>query len=122
MAKIALEGIRFFAYHGLYPEEQKSGNHFEVDVYLDTGQRPLAVRDEIEETVDYAEVHRIVQEEMAIRANLLETLVRRIGERLVLEMTGFDRVTVRVSKENPPVQGECRRSYVEAEFERDGGV
>jgi dihydroneopterin aldolase len=30
--KVALEGIRFYAYHGFYPEEQKIGNEFFIDL------------------------------------------------------------------------------------------
>lgn len=116
MAIVALEGIRIFGYHGLYPEEQVNGNHFQVDVYVDTGKRPLAQNDRIEETVDYAVIYQIVNEEMGIRANLLETLLGRVGSRILSEIDGFDAVRVRVSKEHPPVEGECKRSYVEEVF------
>ncbi|MES2809922.1 MAG: dihydroneopterin aldolase [Bacteroidota bacterium] len=29
---VSLHGAAFFAYHGFYPEEQKIGNHFLVDI------------------------------------------------------------------------------------------
>ena len=116
MAVVALEGMRFFSYHGLYPEEQASGNDFTVDIYMDTGQRPLSESDEISDTPDYARAYTVVEEVMQQRQNLLETLVVRIGKRLLKEIGGIDGVRVRVSKENPPVSGECKRSYVEAEF------
>ncbi len=34
--KVALEGLEFHAYHGVYPHERSSGNKFEVDVIVDT--------------------------------------------------------------------------------------
>ena len=34
MAVIALEGMRFFAYHGFYPEENIIGTNYVVDVYI----------------------------------------------------------------------------------------
>ena len=34
MATIALEGMRFFAYHGYYEEERILGNDFILDVYV----------------------------------------------------------------------------------------
>ncbi|MCL4105587.1 UNVERIFIED_CONTAM: hypothetical protein GTU68_057462 [Idotea baltica] len=118
MATIALEGIRFFAYHGLYPEEQANGNHFQVDVYLNTGSRKLPENDEIEGTVDYAKVFAVIKEVMENRANLLETLVGRIGRKLIASVEGFDSVKVRVTKENPPLDLEMPggTSYVESEF------
>jgi len=118
MATIALEGMRFFAYHGLYPEEQVNGNHFQVDVYLDTGARPLPETDTIEGTVDYTEVFAVIKSVMEDRANLLETLVGRMGQRLLAEVAGFDKVKVRVTKENVPLELEIpgATSSVEAEF------
>lgn len=116
MAIVALEGMRFFAYHGLYEEEQRTGNHFTVDLYMDTGKRPLAESDEISDTPDYARAYEIVEQVMGQRQNLLETLVSGIGKELVKEMRGIDSVRVRVAKENPPVRGECLRSYVEEIF------
>ena len=31
---LRVKGLRFFAFHGFYPEEQKCGGWFEVDVEL----------------------------------------------------------------------------------------
>ncbi len=118
MAIIALESIRLFGYHGLYPEEQEKGNYFRVDVYVSTGNRPLPEDDKIEGTVDYAVIFKVVSEVMGERANLLETLVGRIGKRLLHELSGFDAVKVRVSKEKPPLAADVAHSYVEAEFLR----
>ena len=36
MATIALEGMRFYAYHGYYEEERTLGNEFILDVYVNT--------------------------------------------------------------------------------------
>ena len=36
MATIALEGMRFYAYHGYYEEERILGNEFILDVYVNT--------------------------------------------------------------------------------------
>lgn len=118
MAIIALESIRLFGYHGLYPEEQEKGNYFQVDVYIDTGDRPLPEDDQIEGTIDYSRIFTVVHEVMGERANLLETLVSRIGNRIIAEMAGFNSVKVRVTKEKPPLAAEVARSYVEAEFEK----
>jgi len=34
--KVALEGLEFHAYHGVYPHERSSGNKFEVDIMVET--------------------------------------------------------------------------------------
>lgn len=116
MAIIALEGMRFFAYHGVFAEERQTGNDFQVDVWLDTGARPLPDSDMLADTLDYGTVYAIVAKVMAEPKQLLETLVNAIGRQLMGAFGELEAATVRVSKENPPVSGVCRRSYVEATF------
>ena len=118
MAIIGLQSIRIFAYHGLYPEEQNSGNHFRVDLTVDTGDRPLSESDRIEDTVDYTVLYKVVEEVMSVRQNLLETLVSKIGRRIIDELEDFDAVTVRVTKESPPLKAEVASSFVQATFHK----
>lgn len=118
MSIVALEQMRFFAFHGVYAEEALAGNHFSVDLWMDTGDLPLPQSDALHEALDYAAAYAIVREEMAVRQNLLETLCARIGARLLAWDARLQAVRIRVSKENPPVGGTCLRSYVEHEFRR----
>ncbi|HHG84993.1 MAG TPA: dihydroneopterin aldolase [Bacteroidetes bacterium] len=116
MAVIALEGMRFFAHHGVFAEEKASGNQFEVDVWVDTGNRTLPETDQIGDALDYGQIYEISARIMARSVDLLETLVLQIGREILAEMDGFDHVRVRVSKLNPPVAGPCVRSTVESTF------
>ena len=118
MAIIGLESIRIFAYHGLYPEEQESGNHFRVDLHIDTGNRPISESDKIEDTIDYSLLFKVVEEVMSVRQDLLETLVSKIGRRIIDELDDFDAVTVRVTKESPPLKAEVASSFVQATFHK----
>jgi len=118
MAIIALEGMRFFAYHGVYEEEQEKGNYFEVDVYVDTGSWPLPTSDEIEDADDYSELYGIVAEVMGERKNLLESLVVEVGGKVMEKFPHIVSARVRVSKDKPPVKGEVRRAMVEELFKR----
>ena len=36
MSLIALEGMQFYAYHGVYDEEQIIGNNYVIDIYIST--------------------------------------------------------------------------------------
>lgn len=110
--------MRFFAYHGVYEEEQEKGNYFEVDVYLDTGKKPLPLTDDVEDTEDYSELYGIVADEMGARKNLLETLVGKIGTRILDHFESVVSARVRVIKEKPPLKGDVRRALVEDIFER----
>ena len=36
IGKVALEGLEFHAFHGVYPHERESGNWFEVDIVVES--------------------------------------------------------------------------------------
>jgi 7,8-dihydroneopterin aldolase/epimerase/oxygenase len=116
MAIVALEGMRFFAYHGVYETERVQGNYFTVDVWMDTGKATVADSDDLVDVLNYGRIYEVAAAVMGAPKKLLESLVNAIGRKLVEEFTEVKAITVRVSKENPPVGGECRRSYVEAVF------
>lgn len=112
---VSLEGLSFFAYHGVYDTEKSKGNDFEVDLYLKVGG-DLPVEDDLDQVVDYGAVYSVVQRVMEDRVDLLETLCRKIGEKILSEFPRLLSAKIRVSKFNPPITGKARRSFVESEF------
>jgi len=48
--KVALEGLEFHAYHGVYPHERSSGNKFEVDIMVETEFLEAAFQDDLSGT------------------------------------------------------------------------
>lgn len=109
---IRLEGLSFRAFHGVYPEEQVNGNEFLVDVTIICNPLPGEVSDDIQDTLDYAVVYRIVSEEMSVRRNLLEMLARRIAERILHHGMQAEETHVTVAKLRPPLDGPCTRTSV----------
>lgn len=98
--RLLLHGLRFFAHHGCRTEERSLGSHFVVDVELATDFGAAADSDQLELTVNYSEVYRLVRALTEdTEFNLLETLATRIAQALV-QMAGVLEVTVRVTK--PP--------------------
>ena len=118
MAIIALEGLTFFAYHGVYGPEKVKGNQFVVDLYLTSNIKEAAKSDHVKKTVDYAEVYSLIKVIMGDRVDLLETLVDRINSQILANFSLVSKVKVRVSKLNPALGGICARSYVEAKKSR----
>ncbi|MCO6477363.1 MAG: dihydroneopterin aldolase [Phaeodactylibacter sp.] len=55
MATIALEGMRFFAYHGYYEEEQILGNEFVVDIFVNTETILTKFTDDLHADLDQVE-------------------------------------------------------------------
>ena len=101
MSQIALEGMRFYAYHGFYEEEQIIGNNYVIDVYIHTDFSEAAMEDDLYKTINYETVYLICQKEMKERTKLLETIVSRILFGLKFQFQNIQQVTIRLKKENP---------------------
>lgn len=113
MGKIAIEGMRFYAFHGFYEEEQVVGNEYQVDIYLDTNFSKAAEGDNLEGTVNYETIYRIVKMEMQKKSKLLEALAQRILDRIKHVFDTIENITIRLSKLNPPISGDIQRVWVE---------
>jgi len=110
--KVALEGLEFHAYHGVYPHERSSGNKFEVDVMVETEFQDSAFHDDLTGTINYEELYAIVKEEMAKPSKLLETVGHAIAEKTLVSFREAKTVEIRISKFNPPIGGVCKKATV----------
>ena len=108
MGKIKLKNIRTFSYHGCLVEESKIGSNYRVDLEIEADLSTSAVTDKLSDTVDYVHLNKIVVEEMAIRSELLEHVAKRIVDRTLKELDLVKKITVEVSKLNPPIGGDVQ--------------
>ena len=73
--KIVLQGMRFFGYHGVLPEERAMGQWLEIDVEIWGDLSKAAESDNVEDTLNYQQVYRdikaIVEGEPLIFSNIL---------------------------------------------------
>ena len=115
---IKVKNIRVYAYHGCLLEEGKIGSDYRVDLTIKADLKKPAFTDDLEETVDYVHLNRIVKEEMYIRAKLLETVASKIIDRILFEIPLVDEVNVQVSKLNPPIGGNVEMVTIEMERKR----
>lgn len=99
---IELNSIRFFAEHGMYEEEKRVGNEFEVDVSI-ACESPKKHVTSIEQTVDYTEVYRILQEEFAERQFFIETVAMKVADKLKHQFPEIETVKISIRKLNPPI-------------------
>ena len=109
MGVIKVENIRVFAYHGCLTEETKIGSDYRVDLKVEADLQTSAQSDKLSDTVDYVFLNRIIKEEMNIASKLLETVCRRILDRIFNEDKAVEKATVWVSKLNPPIGGDVAR-------------
>ena len=119
MGIIKLKNIRTFSYHGCLIEEGKIGSDYSVDLEVKTDLRKSSISDNLEDTVDYVLLNKIVVEEMDIRAQLLEHVAHRIIVRIFTEVAAISRIIVAVSKLNPPIGGDVEAVTIEMEEYRN---
>ncbi|HVD98042.1 MAG TPA: dihydroneopterin aldolase [Cytophagaceae bacterium] len=111
-AEIVLEGLEFYAYHGLYEQEQKIGNRFSVDIKILFDYTFEKGVEDLHKTVNYEKLYQSVHEEMKTPSKLLETLAGNIIDKIFITHPNVQLVEVSVSKYNPPVGGRCERAKV----------
>jgi len=112
MSIIAIEGIKVHAFHGCLPEEEKTGNNFIVDLFIETDTTAAEQSDELGDTVDYQQAINLVIREMKQRSKLLEHVAHRILEKLFLDFPEISSAQIKVQKLNPPVSGEVGKVSV----------
>lgn len=115
--KVGLEGIRFYSYHGFYPEEQILGADFILDIETEfevfgSGE------DDISNTVNYERLFEIASDEMKIPRKLLETVAHNILEQIRHEFLAVKNIRVAIRKMHPPLAGEVQNSFIELIFNR----
>ena len=103
--RIVLEGMRFYGFHGVNPEERVLGQEYLVDLAVEMDLRPAGASDRLEDTISYAHIYRAVRDIMEGEPrNLLEAAAQSIVDRVLADFT-VDSVSVRVKKPHPPIRG-----------------
>lgn len=118
MGIIKVQNIRVYAYHGCLIEEEKIGSDYRVDIKVKADLSKSTKTDSLSDTVDYVHLNKIVKEEMAIRAKLLEYVADRILDRIFDEIPMVNLAEVSVSKINPPIGGNVEKVTVELRKKR----
>ncbi len=93
-----------YAYHGLFPEERKTGGEFEINLTV-SYQPDRDIISNIRSTINYVSLFELVKQQFHTPVNLLETLVMNIAEEIKSLYPQTKRVCISVSKLNPPITG-----------------
>ncbi|KAA8478528.1 dihydroneopterin aldolase [Arcticibacter tournemirensis] len=115
--KIGLEGVRFFAYHGFYPEEQILGNEFIVDIITEMDVLSDG-DDELANTVNYERLFEIAALQMKKTQKLLETVAIGILNTIKEEFPSLDTIRISIRKTRLPLEGEINNSLVEFTYRK----
>jgi 7,8-dihydroneopterin aldolase/epimerase/oxygenase len=113
MGQIKIENMEFYSFHGHFKEEQIVGNKFIVNLAIETDMKVPSESDNLKDAVDYQRVYQIIKLEMEKKSHLLEHIAGRIIDAIYSEMKGIQKITVKVSKMNPPMGGKIGSVSVE---------
>ncbi|MCZ8517599.1 dihydroneopterin aldolase [Paenibacillus filicis] len=104
MDKMSLKQMQFFANHGVYPEENRLGQRYIVDVDMYMPLDKPGRSDALEDTVNYAEVYEVIKACVEKKTfKLIEALAEDIASEVLRTYTSINEMTVRVVKPHPPV-------------------
>ena len=116
---LRLRNMRFFAYHGLFPEENRLGQHFEVDIDLFGDLSRAGTSDDVDQTLNYPEIYELIEKVVTQqRFKLVEALAEHIAQEVGERFAPID-LTLRVRKPNPPIK--ARFDGIEVELHRSYG-
>ena len=113
MGLIQIENMEFYSFHGHFKEEQIVGNKFLVDLIIETDMKIPAESDNLKDAVDYQRIYQITKLQMEKKSHLLEHIAGRIIDAIYAELPGIQKISVRVSKMNPPMGGKIGSVSVE---------
>lgn len=104
--EIFLEGVWFYAYHGVNPEEREQGQRFIIDVHLEADLRAPGVTDDLTQTTNYSAVYKRVKAIVeGPPRDLIEALAEDIASALLADFPAIPAVTVTVRKPEVALKG-----------------
>ncbi|NMB96723.1 MAG: dihydroneopterin aldolase [Clostridiaceae bacterium] len=117
--KIILKNMKFYAYHGVLPEERMRGQYFIIDVELYTNLLLAGNSDNLEHTVNYAEVYDDIKNiTLHNRFMLIERLAESIAQFILNKYKNVEKTKILVKKPQAPIKGEFDWMGVEIERSR----
>ena len=109
--RIFLEGLIFYAYHGVHPEEKKLGQRFIVDITMTRDLRAAGMTDDLTQTTSYSDVYR---EARAIAEggpyDLIETVAEKIAAAVLTAHAEIQDIRVTIRKPDVPIKGSILQS------------
>ena len=102
--QIIIHNLEVFCNHGVYREENVLGQKFLVDAVIYTDNRRAGLSDRLEDSVNYGEVCRLIEELMKQQNDkLIERVAERIAAGILRIYSRIDSIDLEVKKPWAPV-------------------
>jgi 7,8-dihydroneopterin aldolase/epimerase/oxygenase len=103
LVTIEVRGLSLYTNHGVGAAEREVGQRLVFDVTFDVDDCTATMTDDVDDTIDYADVCQFVALTASERSfKTLEALCSSIADRLI-ERYGATSVSVRAAKPEPPI-------------------
>lgn len=117
--RIFINDLRFYGFHGVLPEEAVLGQRFRLDITAELDLAEAGRTDDLTKTVHYGEIAELaVKIGSTQRFKLIEALAEAIAQAIFDAYLPIDRLTIRITKPEAPVQLATVVIAVEIERER----
>ncbi|MGD6834683.1 dihydroneopterin aldolase [Sutcliffiella halmapala] len=114
MDKIYVNQMKFYGYHGVFPEETKLGQRFVIDLTVELDLSNAGRSDDLTQSVNYADLYNTCQQVVEKETHkLVETVAERIAADVLDNFPLIERCTVKAIKPDPPIPGHYESVAVE---------
>ncbi|MBO5509097.1 MAG: 2-amino-4-hydroxy-6-hydroxymethyldihydropteridine diphosphokinase [Lachnospiraceae bacterium] len=104
MDKIVIRDLEIYAYHGVLPEEKEKGQPFVVNVEMFLPLAAAGTSDDLNKTVNYADVCQLVEKVMLDeKYDLIEAAAENIASEILLNYDLVNKVHIVLSKPQAPI-------------------
>ena len=102
--QIHIKNLEVFGNHSVFPEENKLGQKFLINVTAYLPIREAGLRDDLTATINYGEIARFVTKYMKEHTfRLIEAVAEQMARALLLEFPAINKVTLEVLKPWAPI-------------------
>lgn len=106
MDNIKINGIKTYAYHGVFEAERALGQFFIIDVVMYLDLKGASKTDDLEQTVHYGEAYAMIEAIIKDgQVNLIEHLAEKVSKALFDRYDKIMKTEVTIAKPNPPIEG-----------------
>ena len=110
---IFLRNVRFYAFHGVLPQERQVGGDFLLSLRVGYPLAKAMESDEVGDTLNYATLFDLVRQEMDIPSQLLEHVAGRIAKAVMAAFPAVTSIDLELTKQNPPMGADSVGAGVE---------
>jgi 7,8-dihydroneopterin aldolase/epimerase/oxygenase len=112
--KIYVNGMEFYGYHGVLPEETVLGQRFVVDLVVETDLKRAGITDDLHESISYVDLFQVCEDVVeGAPYQLIEAVAENIAEQILTKFEKVNTVSVKMIKPNPPIKGHYQSVAVE---------